>query len=220
VRTAPDANGVKQSFTVTHPFHPWRGRQFELVDCQRRWGQWQSQGRAVARVDDLLGPVKMAEASERRHALAPQVERAGHPAQNTFEPGTSAGSRSGVRGTLQHRAPAQRHRLHDAAGQAGGPGPTNLARPRRQTGSRPRAPAGKTRGAKEIAAGRRSGLQLKTKMRKSNLSIRRIGLCWEATRAPRRTLKPQAWAASVAQAGLPRVRHQSEKSTKTTLNKN
>ena len=92
MRTALDTNGEKQSFTVTHPFHPWRGRQFELVDCQRRWGQWrvyylsdgvntafmpaswtdlgpkdpfmeQSQGRAMARVDDLLELVKMAEAS-------------------------------------------------------------------------------------------------------------------------------------------------------------
>jgi len=44
------------------------------------------------------------------------------------------------------------------------------------------------------------------------LSVRRIGLCWEATRAPRRTRKPQAWATSVAQAGLLRARQQSEKS--------
>jgi hypothetical protein len=45
------------------------------------------------------------------------------------------------------------------------------------------------------------------------LSIRRIGLCWEATRAPRWTRIPQAWAALVAQAGLLRARQQSEKST-------
>jgi hypothetical protein len=25
---------------VTHPFHPWRGQQFEFVDCRRCWGQW------------------------------------------------------------------------------------------------------------------------------------------------------------------------------------
>jgi Family of unknown function (DUF5372) len=25
---------------VTHPFHPWHGRQFEFVDCRRCWGQW------------------------------------------------------------------------------------------------------------------------------------------------------------------------------------
>ena len=47
---------------------------------------------------------------------------------------------------------------------------------------------------------------------KMNVSARRIGLCWEATRAPRRTRIPQAWAISVAQAGLLRVRVQSEKS--------
>ncbi len=47
---------------------------------------------------------------------------------------------------------------------------------------------------------------------KDNLSIRRIGLCWEATRAPRGTRKPQAWAISVGQAGLLRIRYQSEKS--------
>lgn len=68
---------------VTHPFHPWRGRQFELINRRQRWGQWrvyyvtengcqsylpaswtdagpgdpfveQAQGRAIARVEDLL----------------------------------------------------------------------------------------------------------------------------------------------------------------------
>jgi hypothetical protein len=43
-------------------------------------------------------------------------------------------------------------------------------------------------------------------------SARRIGLCWEATRAPWRAREPQAWATSVAQAGLLRARLQSEKS--------
>jgi Meiotically up-regulated gene 113 len=56
-------------------------------------------------------------------------------------------------------------------------------------------------------------LQLSMKARKNKLFIGRIGLCWEATRAPRWTRKPQAWAISVAQAGLLRVRSQSEKST-------
>ncbi len=56
-------------------------------------------------------------------------------------------------------------------------------------------------------------MQLSMKARKTNLSTRRIGLCWEATRAPRWTRKPQAWAISVAQAGLLRVRSQCEKST-------
>ncbi|MGP8235270.1 MAG: DUF5372 family protein, partial [Limisphaerales bacterium] len=36
-RTAPDASQAKQFFTVTHPFHPWRGQRFELIDCRRRW---------------------------------------------------------------------------------------------------------------------------------------------------------------------------------------
>jgi hypothetical protein len=73
---------------VTHPFHPWRGQQFELIDLRRRWGQWRvyylteqghtaylpaswtdaghpdpfvehAQGRAIARVEDLLELVKM-----------------------------------------------------------------------------------------------------------------------------------------------------------------
>ena len=55
-------------------------------------------------------------------------------------------------------------------------------------------------------------MQLNMKERKTNLSIRRIGLCWEATRAPRWTRKPQAWAICIAQAGLLRARPQSEKS--------
>lgn len=83
MRTAPSADRAKQFFTVTHPFHPWRGRRLALADCQRRWGRWrvyyishdgqigympaswtdvgpvdpfveQSHGRALARVDDLL----------------------------------------------------------------------------------------------------------------------------------------------------------------------
>ena len=46
----------------------------------------------------------------------------------------------------------------------------------------------------------------------SLMSTRRVELCWEATRAPRWIRIPQAWAASVAQAGLLRDRQQSEKS--------
>jgi hypothetical protein len=45
-----------------------------------------------------------------------------------------------------------------------------------------------------------------------SLFTRRIGLCWEATRAPRWTRIPQAWAEQSAQASLLRDRHQSEKS--------
>jgi len=83
VRTAPDPDQAKQFFTITHPFHPWRDRRFELIECRRRWGYWrvyylnengqlayfpaswtdagpkdpfveQAQGRAVARTEDLL----------------------------------------------------------------------------------------------------------------------------------------------------------------------
>lgn len=68
---------------MTHPFHPWCGRSFELLDLRQRWGKWrvyyltekghtaylqaswtdagprdpfveQAQGRAIARVEDLL----------------------------------------------------------------------------------------------------------------------------------------------------------------------
>jgi hypothetical protein len=92
VRTAPHANPSTQYFTVTHPFHPWRGRRFELIDLRRRWGQWrvyylteqgytaylpaswtdagpkdpfveQAQGRAITRVEDLLELAKMVGAS-------------------------------------------------------------------------------------------------------------------------------------------------------------
>ena len=81
--TAPCAQQRTGYFTVTHPFHPWRGRRLEMVDCQRQCGQWrvyylsqsgrraclpaawtdwgapdpfveQSRGRAIARVPDLL----------------------------------------------------------------------------------------------------------------------------------------------------------------------
>ena len=40
VRIAHNAKHAKQFFTVTHRFHPWRGRRFELINCERRWGQW------------------------------------------------------------------------------------------------------------------------------------------------------------------------------------
>jgi hypothetical protein len=25
---------------VTHPFHPWRGRQFEVFSVRQNWGEW------------------------------------------------------------------------------------------------------------------------------------------------------------------------------------
>jgi hypothetical protein len=88
VRTAPHWEEAKEFFTVIHPFHPWRGRRFELIDVRRRWGQWrvyylteegdtaylpacwtdvgpkdpfveQAQGRAIARIDDLLELTKI-----------------------------------------------------------------------------------------------------------------------------------------------------------------
>ena len=44
------------------------------------------------------------------------------------------------------------------------------------------------------------------------VSTRRVGLCWEATRAPQWTRIPQAWAAQAAQAGFLRDRQECEKS--------
>ena len=90
MRTAPKANEAKRFFTVTHPFHPWLGRRFELIDMRSRWGQWRvyyiapagplaympaswtdaapkdpfvelAHGRAMARVEDLLALAKMME---------------------------------------------------------------------------------------------------------------------------------------------------------------
>jgi len=75
--------GSQTHFTVTHPFHPLRGRRYELVKLDRRWWRWrtfyldedgtlgvfpaswtdagpmdpfveQSDGRAIARGQDLL----------------------------------------------------------------------------------------------------------------------------------------------------------------------
>jgi hypothetical protein len=89
VRTAPEANHAKRFFTVTHPFHPWRGRRLELIDVGSRWGEWrvyyvtetgdtcylpaawtdarpvdsfveQAQGRAIARMEDLLALAQLA----------------------------------------------------------------------------------------------------------------------------------------------------------------
>ena len=88
MRTAPHSGEAKPFFTIIHPFHPWRGRRFELIDLRRRWGQWrvyyvtkegqtaylpaswtdagpkdpfveQAQGRAIARVEDLLELTRM-----------------------------------------------------------------------------------------------------------------------------------------------------------------
>jgi hypothetical protein len=89
MRTAPDVHDGKKFFRVTHPFHPWRGQQFEFVDCRRCWEEWRvfyyiacgetayfpaswtdvgerdpfvdlSAGRAMGRVQDLLRLVQLA----------------------------------------------------------------------------------------------------------------------------------------------------------------
>ena len=68
---------------MTHPFHPWLGREFDFIDCRLCWNEWRvfyytedmelayfpaswtdvgepdpfvalSAGRAMARVEDLL----------------------------------------------------------------------------------------------------------------------------------------------------------------------
>ena len=83
MRTAPNRNESKQFFTVIHPFHPWRGQRFELVELRRCSGDWRvfylnkqgnnsslpaswtdavaldlsieiAQGKAIARVRDLV----------------------------------------------------------------------------------------------------------------------------------------------------------------------
>jgi len=81
--TAPSQRQPGRYFTITHPFHPWRGRRYEVLEHRREWGQWrvyyltktarrgffpaawtdlgpadpfveQARGRAIARVEDLL----------------------------------------------------------------------------------------------------------------------------------------------------------------------
>jgi hypothetical protein len=36
---APDLDGGSQTFQVTHPFHPLRGREFALVTYRHNWGE-------------------------------------------------------------------------------------------------------------------------------------------------------------------------------------
>ncbi len=93
--TAPCGTQPKEYFTIIHPFHPWRGRELELIECQRQWGVWrvcylteqghrayfpaswtdvgprdpfveQARGRAVARVGDLLELTRLIESSVKR----------------------------------------------------------------------------------------------------------------------------------------------------------
>jgi hypothetical protein len=37
--TAPRSGYAGRRFCVTHPFHPWLGREFELVEHRRTWGE-------------------------------------------------------------------------------------------------------------------------------------------------------------------------------------
>jgi hypothetical protein len=37
--TAPSPESAGRRFRVTHPFHPWLGREFELVVHRRTWGE-------------------------------------------------------------------------------------------------------------------------------------------------------------------------------------
>jgi hypothetical protein len=37
--TAPSSDIAAQTFQVIHPFHPWRGRRFELVAYKSAWGE-------------------------------------------------------------------------------------------------------------------------------------------------------------------------------------
>jgi Family of unknown function (DUF5372) len=37
--TAPPSDTAEQTFRVIHPFHPWRGRRFELVAYKNAWGE-------------------------------------------------------------------------------------------------------------------------------------------------------------------------------------
>ena len=36
---AADRDGAPQRFRVTHPFHPWVGREFDLVTLRHNWGE-------------------------------------------------------------------------------------------------------------------------------------------------------------------------------------
>lgn len=36
--TAPDVGGGERTVGVTHPFHPWLGREFVFVAARRTWG--------------------------------------------------------------------------------------------------------------------------------------------------------------------------------------
>jgi uncharacterized protein (DUF433 family) len=53
---APPTGGAAQTFRVTHPFHPLRGRTFQLIECRQTWGEYRvSQCPAVESVPDRVG---------------------------------------------------------------------------------------------------------------------------------------------------------------------
>ena len=66
-----------QTFHVTHPFHPWKGREFSLVTYRTNWGEdrvyfHDEQGRLVslpARWTDLLPPEPLVAMAEGRSAF-------------------------------------------------------------------------------------------------------------------------------------------------------
>jgi hypothetical protein len=72
---------------VTHPFHPWHGREFELVTCRRNWGEdrvyfHDGDGRLVslpAGWTDAVGPDPFVVVSAGRSAFRTQdlIELAG-----------------------------------------------------------------------------------------------------------------------------------------------
>jgi hypothetical protein len=37
--TAPDADALNRRFRITHPFHPWSGREFEFITYLHTWGE-------------------------------------------------------------------------------------------------------------------------------------------------------------------------------------
>src|SRR5439155_17792162 len=144
-------------------------------------------------------------------AVSSDLEGASDSSQDAAELGGCSASGGRVCGTLQHGTVAQRVGLRDAPGPAGGSAPGDLRGEGSETGSgaRATAPAASQPGDRAVNILHLPGSESSLKLR---ASTRRIGLCWEATRAPWWTRIPQAWAAQVAQAGLLRDRQQSEKS--------
>ena len=86
---------------------------------------------------DARADLAVLSAIERENrALAQIAQRRMHPAGNAADAGGCAAPDPAVRGPLQHRAAAQRHRLRDAGGHAGGKAGRDPRRARSQVGSR------------------------------------------------------------------------------------